>query len=63
MKKTYRCTRNKLYAYHDCIGQKNLGARQGHYIEAESEAEAREEMCARFPKDGGDFTITLWEEN
>jgi len=52
----YRCTRNKLYS-HNCIGRDNLSVRQGHYVTAQSEAEAHAEMCKRFPKDEGDFTI------
>jgi len=46
--RAYRCTRADLYK-HDCLGRYNVGARQGHYVVAESETEARAVMRAAFP--------------
>jgi len=58
----YRCTRNKPYA-HDCIGHDNLGARQGHYIEAPCALNAYGKMCADYPEEVDDgFTVELCNE-
>jgi hypothetical protein len=38
--KEYRCTRNALYR-HDCLGHDDLGARQGHYIQASNSTSLR----------------------
>lgn len=58
----YRCTRNALYR-HNCIGRDDRTVRQGHYIRAETKAQAHAQMCERFPNDGGDFTVDLAKEN
>lgn len=58
----YRCTRNSPYM-HDCIGRDDLGARQGHYVEATSELEAMEVMAKDYPSDRHGFTAQLWKEN
>lgn len=60
MFKQYRCTRNALYL-HDCIGKKNLSARQGYYIKAKSEDEAIKIMEQRFPSEAqAGFTVEKW---
>lgn len=57
----FRCTRNALY---DDGGQEDadLSVRQGHYITADNEEQALEEMRIRFPKevDAG-FTVHPWK--
>lgn len=57
----YRCTRNSPYM-HECIGKRDLGARQGHYITATSETEAHLKMAEEFPSDSHGFTVHLKEE-
>jgi hypothetical protein len=57
----YRCTRNSLYR-HNCIGRDDIRARQGYYVEADNEDEARRIMAADFPKDTHGFTVTPVEE-
>lgn len=52
----YRCTRERPYT-NDCPGRRNKQARQGHYIDAEDELDARGQMCLKFPNDNGWFTI------
>ena len=49
MVKEYRCTRNALYQ-HDCGGRDDITERQGHYIWAQSEEAAWEEMATRILK-------------
>ncbi|NWF61748.1 MAG: hypothetical protein HXY43_21445 [Fischerella sp.] len=57
----FRCTRNALYL-HDCIGRDNIEARQGHYIKAETEEEAWQEMARRYPDETkAGFTVQEWE--
>ena len=52
----YRCTRNFLYSDDD------LTVRQGHYIHAESEEEAREIMATRYPDEiTAGFTVEEWQ--
>lgn len=53
----FRCTRSALYK-HNCPGRDDIRARQGHYVEAIDEADARRQMCEDFPNDNGDFTVT-----
>jgi hypothetical protein len=51
----YRCTRQKMGGTHE--------SRQGHYILAKNEDEARERMADLFPEDKGwGFDIQLWKE-
>jgi hypothetical protein len=65
----YRCTRNRIYESPGCPGHTQLEARQGHYIQADSEADALIAMWESFPDDvewakarGMDaFTATLWK--
>jgi hypothetical protein len=57
--KKYRCTRKELYT-HECLGKDNLSARQGYYIEADTEEEAFQKMAIRFPHES-EFTIHEWE--
>jgi hypothetical protein len=57
----FRCTRNALY---DDGGQENadLSVRQGHYIIAQNEEQALEEMRIRFPKEvEAGFTVQPWK--
>ena len=57
----FRCTRNALYA-HDCTGRDDLRERQGHYIKAETEEEAWQEMARRYPSEtASGFTVHEWE--
>jgi hypothetical protein len=57
----YRCTRNALYQ-HNCAGQHDLTARQGHYLRANSKEEAWHEMAKRFPDETkAGFTVDEWE--
>jgi len=58
----YRFTRNRLYQA-DCPGRVHLSARNGHYITAESEQQARRQMCERYPEDAGNFTCDIWKED
>lgn len=60
----FRCTRNLPYL-HECIGKHDVGARQGHYVRAESEEAARDVMAEDFPNDAmalgrEAFTVTYW---
>jgi hypothetical protein len=60
-RREYRCTRNALYM-HDCTGRDDIRERQGHYVRANSEEEAWEEMAKRYPDETADgFTIQEWE--
>lgn len=45
---TYRFTRPELYR-NDCPGRDDVGARQGHYVEADSAQEARQKLQQDFP--------------
>lgn len=57
----FRCTRNALYD-HDCLGHDDLTARQGHYITADNEEQAREQMGIRFPEEiEAGFTVQPWK--
>lgn len=53
--KEYRCTRKSLYQ-HDCSGRLDVRQRQGHYIIAQSETEAKNIMREEFPEDRYGFT-------
>lgn len=57
LKHEYRCTRNQPYTEHT-----ELSAREGHYIEAESEFDALIRMGKKFPNDTAGFTATLYKE-
>lgn len=59
----YRITRNRSYSDPNCFGFKDLSARNGHYIVATCEIEARMIMNDRYPYDYGDFSVQLWKEN
>lgn len=52
----YRCTREASYLA-DCPGRLNKQARQGYYKTANSELDARWQMCEDFPEDNGWFTV------
>ena len=57
----FRCTRNALYL-HECTGRDDLRERQGHYIKAETEEEAWQEMARRYPSETeAGFTVQEWE--
>lgn len=61
----YRCTRPAVYQC-NCPGRTNLGAREGHYIRATSEAAARQRMAEKFPEDaqaGFGFDVQLWKKD
>lgn len=59
--KEYRCTRNALYS-HQSLGQNDLLARQGYYIEADSQEEAWQRMALKFPSETAQgFTVSEWE--
>mgnify|MGYP001616966821 CR=1 FL=1 len=62
MRKEFRLTRCMLYSDPKCLGHDDLTARQGHYIQAESELEARKQMLVMFPRDDGWFTCNVWKE-
>ena len=60
-RREYRCTRNALYM-HDCTGRDDIRERQGHYVWANSEEEAWEEMAKRYPDETVDgFTTQEWK--
>lgn len=50
-KKLYRCTRHSPYEHPGIPGYLDTSARQGHYIEATSPAEALDVMRRDFPAD------------
>jgi len=57
--KEWRCTRQSS-------GTSDLTARQGHYIKADTETEARVKMAKMFPEDlqrGYGFDFQLWKES
>lgn len=56
--KTYRCTRNALYAH--CTEQTDKSLRQGYYIQARSESDALARMALAFPNDRDGFTVEPW---
>lgn len=59
----YRCTRNALYQ-HNCLGRDDVTARQGHYVHAESEEEAWQQMAIRYPEETeAGFSIEDWSAN
>lgn len=58
----YRCTRRTPYGP-KTPGFKNLSARQGYYIRAETEQEALTRMREKFPNDALEFDAQLWKEN
>jgi hypothetical protein len=43
------------------VGHEDLSARQGHYIDADDEKEARTEMQRRYPEDKDGFDIQFWK--
>jgi hypothetical protein len=55
----FRCTRPDLYR--GTASEKDVTVRQGHYIRAADEDEARREMRQRYPNDS-EFTIQRWKE-
>ena len=57
--KEFRITRPDMYKNLNCPGHKDLGAREGHYIEAENEDQAIAIMKLRFPNDSA-FDLQLW---
>lgn len=60
--KVWRCTRDWPYTG-DCPGRTNLSARQGYYIQAETDKLAMEQMEERFPGDVAQeygFSCHLW---
>lgn len=57
----YRCTRNKPYTNPRCFGFTDLVARSGHYVAAETEAEAIARMTELYPDDDAGFTVQLWK--
>jgi len=59
--KEYRCTRNSPYGDRT-PGYSDVRARQGHYIQAHTMAEAIHEMERRFPHDRLGFTVHLWRD-
>lgn len=58
----YRCTRNEPYMG-NCPGNTDITARQGYYITAATERDAKTTLKALFPDDTEGFTATLWKEN
>ena len=59
----YRCTRNFLYPEDDPDNVEHLSSRQGHYILAESEEEAWQQMAMRYPEEtAAGFAIQDWSE-
>lgn len=59
----YRLTRDRLYSNVNCIGRDDLTARDGHYIVADCELEAKMKMAERYPDDGYNFTCQLWKKD
>lgn len=53
----WRCTRPRLYAMPGCPGHSNPKARQGYYVQADTEEEARAEMAQDFPGEPIDITL------
>ena len=59
----YRCTRNLPYPEDDSDNPEHLKFRQGHYIHAESEEEAWQQMAIRYPEETAlGFTVQDWSE-
>jgi len=54
----FRLTRIEIYNDPNCPGYNDASARQGHYIVAESEEEARKKMAGLFPDEI--FTCDEW---
>ena len=60
----YRCTRNFPYPEDDPDNLEHLSFRQGHYIRAESEQEAWQQMASRYPNETSvGFTVQNWSEH
>jgi len=57
----FRCTRPTVYQSPRCPGHADPSARQGHYVQCATVAEAHAEMKQRFPKDSY-FEAVLWKE-
>ena len=55
----FRLTRPDCYEP-GCPGHKDPSARQGYYIDADSEEEALLRMKQRFPEDKG-FDVQVWK--
>jgi hypothetical protein len=55
----FRLTRIEIYSDPNCPGHNDVSARQGHYIPAESEEEARAQMIEWFPNET--FTCNEFE--
>lgn len=49
--KVFRCTRNSPYKCSSSLGKTNILARQGYFINAVDEADAKDFMSRRFPED------------
>lgn len=47
----YRCTRAVPYTNPACAGHKDLSARQGYYVTADTDVDARAAMDREFPGD------------
>jgi hypothetical protein len=61
MTREYRCTRNAPYL-HPCAGQLDIRERQGHYVYADCEEGAWEQMAQEFPDETeAGFTIQEWK--
>ncbi len=58
-KREYRCTRNEPYNNPNCPGHKQLSARQGYYLMADSVYDALSQMRVKFPYEDR-FTAKLW---
>jgi len=58
----FRCTRRRPYIGCDCPGKKNLSARQGYYIRAETPDLAILQMGEHFPEDRNfGFDVQVWQ--
>lgn len=57
----FRLTRIEIYNDPNCSGHNNVNARQGHYIRAESEEEARAQMAKWIPNET--FTCQKWDSS
>lgn len=49
--KIFRCTRNSPYKCSSSLGKTNILARQGYFINATDEEDAKDFMSRRFPED------------
>jgi hypothetical protein len=63
-KREFRCTRDYPYSNPGCLGFRDAAVRQGHYIAATDEDDARRQMAKLFPEDGKagyGFTVEFWK--